>query len=193
MRRSGRRQRPVQAGLTIVELMIALPIILVAASMLVTTITASARQRQVNRENALVSQRVRAVLEGMRNEDFRDVYRLYNADPMDDPQGPGTAFGNRFDVPSLEPLDDSPDGLIGEVILPAIDVSTGPLPEWQLREDSLYDELGMPRDLNADNVVDDLDHSGDYMMLPVVVEARWQGRFGPRRFRVFTLLTEFRL
>ncbi len=175
------------------ELIIALPIILIAASMLYMVIIVSARQRTVNRENAIVAETARSILERMRNEDLADVFVLYNQEPFDDPNGPGTAPGHRFDVPGVRELPDTEDGFEGEIILPAVDVSETETPIWQIREDIAQPDLGMPRDLSGDNLVDGEDHSGDYTVLPVMIIVRWQGRMGPRNFRFHTMLTDYRL
>jgi hypothetical protein len=186
VRRRGRR-----SGLALVEIAVALPVILVASWMLLSTIVATTKTRTINRENALAAEVMRSILESMRNEDFEEVFALYNAEPFDDPVGPGTAPGARFAIPGLQPLPTSPDGMVGTIRLPVLDVSTGPIPVWELREDIADEQLGMPRDLNLDSIVDQSDHSGDYRVLPVMLEAEWVGELGPRRFRFFTVLTEY--
>ena len=64
-------------------------------------------------------------------------------------------------------------------------------PGWILREDVDFPALGMPRDLNGDNIVDDEDHRGDYVLLPVCIRIRWNGRAGEREFTLTTMLTDF--
>jgi len=63
-------------------------------------------------------------------------------------------------------------------------------PGWILREDVELPALGMPRDLNGDNLVDSEDHRGDYVLLPVCVRIRWTGRTGPQELRITTMLTD---
>ena len=65
-------------------------------------------------------------------------------------------------------------------------------PAWELREDHQDERLGMPRDLNGDSILDDLDHASDYILLPVRIRVEWQGRNGPRSFEIHSMLTEFR-
>ena len=65
--------------------------------------------------------------------------------------------------------------------------------ELWVREDLVDAELGLPRDLNGDNVVDDQNHAGDYIILPVCIVVRWQGMFGERSLRMVTMLTDFEL
>lgn len=177
--------------MTLLEVLFALPVVLIAASMLASTLVAIAKQRAVALENAVVAAAVQDTFERMRNEDLRDVFRLYNAEPFDDLLGPGTAPGNFFGVQGLTPLPGQPAGRVAEVRLPALNRGTAVAPVWELREDLVDAELQMPRDLDGDSVVDDANHAGNYTVLPVHVRVTWQGRFGPRRFDMHTLLTEF--
>lgn len=177
--------------MTLLEIIFALPVVLIAASMLASTLVAIAKQRSVTLENAVVSTAVQEVFERMRNEDLRDLFRLYNAEPFDDPFGPGTAPGNFFGVEGLTSLPNIPPGSIGEIFLPAVNTGTGVAPVWELREDMQDPDCQMPRDLNGDSVIDDQDHGADYVVMPVHVRVRWQGKFGPREFNMHTLLSEF--
>ena len=68
-----------------------------------------------------------------------------------------------------------------------------PEPEfWELREDYHDPELGLPRDLNGDSIIDAEDHAEDYILLPVLIRVEWAGRFGPRTYDTHTMLAEFR-
>jgi len=164
----------------------------VAVTMYSSSVGAIARQREINRESAVAAAASQVVLERMRDCAFHDLWTLYNADPDDDPGGAGTAPGSRFAIPGLDALPESPDGLQGEVILPAIQRSVGELPIWELREDFEDAGLGLPRDLTGDEVVDSFDHAEDYRVLPVMVRVRWQGPTGPRRFQVHSLFSDMR-
>jgi len=205
--------RRASRGFTIVELIISMSILLVAASIFYRMVASTSQLREVNRQNAIAADAARVVLEEMRNEDFTQLFYLFNEDPSDDPDGPGTAPGNRFFVEDLVPLPTRPDGLVGEVILPARITKVEQEPsgeaggkmamggagaggralvdELWLREDIPDAELGLPRDLNGDNVVDDSNHAGDYMVLPVSIVVRWQGKYSERSLRVVTMLTDF--
>lgn len=188
-------------------------VMMVAVSIFYQMVITTARMRAVNHENAIAVEAARAVVESMRNEDFVEIYAVFNEDPADDPGGPGTAVGHRFAVDGLVPIVGSPDGLVGEVMFPDLEVmvqvgggGTGgggliggvvggggvQVPDLQLREDAQDPDLGMPRDLNGDSLVDDEDHADDYILLPVRVRIEWEGMFGNRRFELFTQLGEFR-
>ena len=91
----------------------------------------------------------------------------------------GTAPGSNFAVVGLSAWDDDADVLAGEVILPSgLAV---------LREDTENPVLSMPRDLNADLMIDDQDHARDYVVLPVTVRVAWQGKAGRRSFEMSTM------
>jgi hypothetical protein len=170
--------------LTLVELTVVSLILVVAMSTFSTTVANVARQRAIHRENAIASEAARSVLETMRSLPFEEVYATYDADPANDPAGAGSAAGRRFAVSGLAPRADDADGLIGTVRFPGVEVGDA----GELREDVWDDELGMPRDLNADHVIDDRDHALDYIRLPVAIELAWQGTTGERRLAVHAML-----
>jgi len=179
-----------QRGMTLMEIALAMPIIMLALGMFTQMLSAGTGLRQSSRENWLASLRSQDVLETIRNQDFRQLAALYNEDPLDDPDGPGTAPGIHFSVAELRPLANDPDGFVGRVFIPMLNAGTEIAPDWQLREDLDIPALGLPRDLNGDSVIDDQDHSGDFTVLPVEVEIEWQSRFGPRQVRIHTLFSE---
>jgi type II secretory pathway pseudopilin PulG len=195
--------------LTIIEVVVALSVLIVAASIFCQTLLSTSRVRQLNRDNALAADAARVVLERMRNEPYLEIYRDYNEDPNDDPGGNGTGPGHLFDVPGLEPRDDAPQGKVGRITFPSLVVqvtsgsggggklggtggSTVTTTEWHLREDVADEGLGMPRDLNGNNVIDTANHSRDYLVLPVRVRIEWKNGAGARRFDIVTQLGDFR-
>lgn len=175
----------------LVELAIALPIVLIAFGMFVHMLSAGTALRWSATEEWAAGSAAQNVLEEMRNEDFRQLFALYNADAFDDPGGLGTAPGNRFAVPGLDALESDPQGMVGEVLLPTWNAGSEVVPLWELREDLLVEALGMPRDLNGDILLDEQDHAGDYTILPIMVRLRWRGRHGPRELRMHSMLSEF--
>ena len=138
------------------------------------------------RENALAAEAARLTMEAVKASDFADVFALFNTDPNDDPLGAGTAPGSDFEVFGLDPVDGDADGMVGEVVFPTVMVG----PTLELRENISDISLGMPRDINGDEVTDNSDHSADYALLPVVVRLRWEGNAGERQIEVKTLLSE---
>lgn len=201
-----------QRGLSLVEVVVSLSVLVVAASIFCQTLLSTSRMRVLNREGALAADAARVVLERMRNEPFLSIYRDYNEDPKDDPGGNGTGPGHLFDVPGLEPLDGAPQGKVGRIFFSttAVQVTSGgstggggktgmgagggvstTTTQWHLREDREEPGLGMPRDLNGNNVIDTANHSSDYLILPVRVLIEWQGNTGARKFELVTQLGDF--
>ncbi len=230
-------------GATLVEVMIVMTVLVVAASIFAQMIIATSALRGVNRENAIAAEAARITFEEMRNEPFSLVYHLYNPDPNDDPDGPGTAPGHLREVPELRLLDDSETGFQLEILMPAFPPCTpsqldgtrweyedgdmeveeeapaggggsggiglpgglggsgGAQEEeeeeseedefWELREDFTSEDLGLPRDLNGDSIIDAEDHSGDYLLLPITIRVEWAGPHGPRSYEVHSMLTRF--
>ncbi len=174
-----------RAGFTFAELAVVMLILLVALLIFSSTMSGMSKQRAINRESAIAMEAARSRLESMRGVEFDQVFARFNADPDDDPEGPGTAPGNRFAVASLVAAPDSPDGLQGEVVFPVeVDPIEGPM----LRENLDLPALGMPRDLSGDSIIDELDHAGDYFILPALVRIRWTGKSGLRQYEIATQL-----
>lgn len=165
-----------------VELMISIVILTLCCGMLASTLSATSAHRATNYEQGLAVEAARGLVEDMHNWTFGALYATYNDDPSDDPDGPGTAPGKYFQVEELMVTDDDLDGFVGEIILPS---SSGPL-----LENTVNAELGMPRDLNGDILIDGEDHSLDHIILPVRIVIRWQGRAGVRTFVMNTLLAD---
>jgi hypothetical protein len=86
-------------------------------------------------------------------------------------------------VPAFSVAAGDLDGLVGEVVFP-IDPLTG-----ALREDLDLPQLGMPRDLNGDLVIDGADRADDYILLPVLVRLRWESAGRVRSHEVRTILS----
>ncbi len=188
-RRFSRRTR---TGMSLLELVVATMIAVVAMVIFSRMAAAIASQRSINRENAIAADATRDLLETMRNEDFGLLFARYNGDPSDDPIATGPAPGPSFDVPGLRAITGDPDGQVGEILFPSIDLSApgAGVPSLELREDLVDDVLGTPRDLNGDSIVDALDHTDDYYILPLTIQLRWEGRFGEREFVTTTMLCD---
>lgn len=167
----------------------ALTVLLSALLIFSNVVGSLARQRAANRETALAVAAARNQLEILRSQDFGALFALYNSDPSDDPEGAGSAPGHRFAVAGLEPDPAAADGLQGEIAFPTQLDELGAL---ELREDLALRVLGMPRDLSGDNVVDALDHSANYFILPVQVRVRWKSPSGPRQYEMATQLCRYR-
>jgi hypothetical protein len=143
-------------------------------------IASSTRMGSDKRQASIASHAARSLLESMRCRPYRDVFEMYDSDPANDPGGAGSAPGRFFAVEGLDPVPGDPDGFVGVIELPE---SGG-----ELREDLENELLGMPRDLDGDTLIDDLDHADDYEILPVRVRIEWNGPLGPRSLEMYTML-----
>jgi len=179
-------------GMTLLEISIAMPIVLVALGMLVQILAVGTGLRRTNREGRVANAAAQDVLEQVRNQEFSEVIRLYNADPFDDPLGPGTAPGNTFAVSGLPALNPDAGVPVGEIILPTTNTGTEVVPVWEVREDLQLANLSLPRDLNGDVIINAEDRSDDYTIVPALVRVRWRGANGPRTYDLRTLFTELR-
>lgn len=172
-----------------IELVVAFIVIGLSFAIYASTAIAVRGQALGVHELSVAADGAQRVVETLRAEAFDEIVELYGHDPDDDPKGVGTAPGRHFDVAGLAPAEGDTDGHVGEILLPELEVQPG---GWQIREDLNQPELGLPRDLNGDSILDGQDHSHDYLQLPVCVRVRWQGSTGPAVYQLDALLTPFR-
>ena len=166
--------------------MIATTILIIAVLALSQSTVSSMRLANANREGALAQAALRQAVEDLQARNFEDIFALFNAYPGDDP-GPGPAPGPGFAVPGLLPRDADADGLVGQYILPAVEVGGGKLELHETYPDSA---MGMPRDLDGDTFIDDADQADEYQILPVRVRLEWKGKAGDRVLELRTLVTD---
>ncbi len=179
----GARRR---SGFSLVELLCALTVLLISVLGFTQAITASARTNQQTREKTLAMEAARRVIEEVESNVFAEDFWRYNQSPADDPSGVGTAQGGNFVVPGLCAMPGDPDGMVGEIVFPTRVGFPG-----ALREDVVNERLGMPRDLNGDDVIDAGNHAGDYRLLPLLVRVRWRGAAGNASVELRTILGNY--
>lgn len=189
MGRQHKRRRPAaQSGLTMVEVMIAMSVLIVGLLAYTRTVASAALSARTTRESTLATQAAWRVVESMRAQlNFNQVFAMYNTSTADDPGGGIVSPGANFAVPGLLPVAGDADGMPGEIVFPTITVG-GAL---QLREDVANAKLGTPRDLNGDAVIDGVDHAANYQLLPVLVRVRWRGAGGNGLVELPTMLSNF--
>lgn len=180
------KQGSPQAAFSLLEVIIAMSALLIGALGFSQAIYSWSRAADGSRTKTQAFQAARSVIEDLQSRDFDEVFALYNTNPDDDPGGV-VVPGASFTVRGLSPWPGDPDGIVGEVVFPT--AGTGALEE--LREDAQIPELGMPRDLDADGVVDSDDHANNYRLLPVLVRVRWLGAEGRGEVELKTVLGEF--
>ena len=181
MRRLGRQPSGRAGGFTLLEVMVSATVFLLVAGAVTTSIVVSSALNTTSRETALAAHAAESLVEELKSVDFTQAFARYNASPKDDPaleSSPGAAFV----VAGLSALDDDADGFVGRLEFPGDGL--------ELREDHVDAELGLPRDLNGDDVIDALDHAADYRILPVRVTVQWTGQNGTRSIELVTLLTQ---
>ena len=178
-----------QGGFTLLEVMFAAAVLAIAISGSAGAMLSAMQLDRMNRERALALQSARRVIEQAQGVEFSEVFAAYNSVAGDDPAAmvaAGTVPGASFTCAGLTVQNNDPDGMAGEIILTVIQ-NGGVL---ELREDFVDVGLGMPMDLNMDGVIDALDHSGDYLILPLRVRLSWTGAAGPRSADLVTILSE---
>lgn len=180
------RPAPERAGLTLVEVLCALTILMLSVLGFAQAITASARSVQATKERTLATEAARRKIEELEANVFAEVFWRYNDYANDDPGGAGTAQGAHFAVPGLHALASDTDGFVGEIVFPTRVGLPG-----SLREDQTDPKLGTPRDLNADGVIDSANHGGNYRVLPVLVRVRWLGAAGESSVELRTVLGDY--
>ena len=182
--RAARKRR----GLTLLEMSFAIAILSLVGIATSATLAVSTGSNTVNMESVLAYEAAQSVIEEMRVEldtNGREaVVAAYNGtaadDPLDAVGAPMAVPGASFAVNGLDPIAGDADGMVGSVQFPGDGT--------QLLEDVNDRDLGMPRDLNGDGVVDGLDHATDHLILPVRVQVTFQGRRGPRTITLVTAL-----
>ena len=134
-----------------------------------------------NRQTALATAAAQGIVEQLYAADLERAFALYNDHPDDDPDGNGTAPGSSFTVAGLTALEDG--AAQGRISFPTDADSPG-----TLREDVWSSKLATTSDLDLDGAVDDLDHSGDYRVLPVRVRVEWRDGRAERSLELATIL-----
>lgn len=177
-----------RGGFTLLEVMFAAAVLAIAISGSAGAMLSAMQLDRVNRERSLALQSARRVIEQAQDVDFAEVFAAYNSVAGDDPVAMvalGTVPGASFACNGLTVQNNDPDGVSGEILFPTV-LTAGVL---ELREDSVDAALGMPMDLNMDGVIDALDHSGDYLILPMRVRLSWTGVTGERSADLVTILS----
>lgn len=167
-----RRGRAGECGITLVETAISLGALAVGMVAAASCLGASLQLDRANAETVRAFAVARGTMDRVRAETEARMYRSFDADPSNDPDGAGTAPGNLIEVPELGTTGGSAAGTC-TVFLPYDNAG-------HLRENLDIPEIGLPRDLNADGTVDGADHAADALVLPFAVRVRWTGSTGQR-------------
>lgn len=169
------------------EVTIVALLLLVAIGGLAGAVLSSLRLARTTEESTIADEAARALAARLQSEAFDDLFWRYNANPADPEELPaGSAPGPAFDVRGLAPRPDDPDGRVGRIVFPAVDLGGG---VQALREDVLDQRLGMAagRDLNGNGVLGE-DVTNDYVLLPVRLIVEWTGAGGDRSYELDLVL-----
>jgi type II secretory pathway pseudopilin PulG len=181
------RRARARRGITLVEMVVALGVMAVGLLGFLQSIVAAVNVARAQREIAIASEAGRQTIERMRSENFVLVFQRYNVDPSDDPGAAGSAPGASIVVPGLRPLPGAVGGAVGQIVFPTRTAGAA----VALRENIVDENLGMPRDLNGDGLIDGANHANDYRILPVIVRFDWLGANGQQHVRFTTQLANF--
>ena len=177
------KTRGIRGGYTLVELTVAVMVMTITLGGICSSLLSTVSLSRTNHQTSVALDAARSRIEAMRGEIFEEIFLLYNADPQDDPDGPGTGPGNTFSVAGLDPQRDDPDGFVGEITFPG--------DGFVLLEEAKWNdpELGMPRDLNSDGSRNGANRANDYTVLPVRVTVEWLGAGTNQRVDLVTTLS----
>ena len=162
------RRRSGEAGISLIETLVVLGSVTITILGILTAHVTAAQLNRTNHETTLASEAIRSRMETIAASTPDTVIAAY---------GSGTAPGPTF---TLATLGANSAGQRGTVEMP--------LSGGILRENVTNSALGMPKDLNGDGVIDSLDHTADWKILPVLVRLRWNGVNGDREMRLATVL-----
>jgi len=168
------------SGWTVIEVLLSTVLLLTVVVGFAYGLASSTSLGIATKQLGLASEAARAQLEVLRATAFGEVLARYDARVENDPAS-GSSPGASFDVAGLAASPVDADGHVGEIVFPLDD-------DGALREDLELMRLGMPRDLSGEGEIDELDHSGDYRLLPVLVRLRWRGAAGDATFELATVL-----
>ena len=171
------------SGMTLLEIIIGLAVVVIGLLGVMAALVNAARMDQNTADQVRAMNACRTIIETMKQENFAELWRRYNANGADDPLGANTAPGPNFAVTGLRAQAGDGDGMPGQIIFPTS--STG-----NLSETFLDARIGMAvaKDLNGDGDVVDTNVNTTYMILPVRVVVDWRTPSGPYHMEVTTFL-----
>jgi type II secretory pathway pseudopilin PulG len=174
------QRRKGTAGVTLVELMIALGVIAVALMGLVSVILHTTKSNAVMRENLVAMRAAEQKIEEMRAVDFYSIFTDYTT-----VSGGADLRTPTFQVTGLLPVPGAT--VVGKIIFPS-DAYPNP-GGTQLLENMTSELMGVPQDmdLNGSSVIESGVNLatiggplGAYDMLPVMIQLDWQSIHGRR-------------
>ena len=159
-----------QDGFTMIEAVVVMSILLMGLLAMTSTSVTVHALRESDRERRLANSALDSIIE--------DVKGIANAQVGTDPtwsQNFANAYaiggtpGPLYPVNGLQPRD-------GEPSVVSVTITT----DETLTDQELGVNLGMPRDLDNDGLIDNADVTATATIMPVIVRVRWNGSSGNR-------------
>ena len=159
-----------RSGFTLVELVVATTFLLIGLLAISSTTWRVHALRSHTTEHRIANNRMRLVVEHVRSLSAQarqdpDTWTATVVGALSAGGNPGSAF----DAPGLT----APDGAarVGSIQIVTDETAT---------DADLGEQLGMPRDLDGDDIADDVDVSATAKLLPVILRIQWTGKSGTR-------------
>ncbi len=156
------------AGMTLVEVVVALAVLATVLCALISVLMTSWKLDELTREHEAAANGIVEMAELMRNEDFADLYDYYS---------PGGVIGNTFDIPELQGDLDPPVGTITFIMNEDPGSADG-------------DMLGLPLDLDGDGATTTADVRSSHALLPIKLNVTWDGVMGSTTMNFYFLLAQ---
>jgi prepilin-type N-terminal cleavage/methylation domain-containing protein len=158
-----------RSGFTLVELAVGIAILTIGTLAMLSTVVASQKLETSNRERLLARMGAQSVV-----RDVQITARAVAAEQGLEDWGTNfiaelSAPNNWVPVDGLQPWSNLQN--VCEVVIVNDETAS---------DDDLGFELGMPRDLNGDGVVDDTAVTSEGKLFPVIVRVRWETPAGQR-------------
>ncbi|MEZ6015366.1 MAG: type II secretion system protein [Planctomycetota bacterium] len=162
-----------RSGFTLIEVVITAAVLFIGLLAMTSTSWVVHSLRGTYADKQLAHQGMQGVIEDLYalSESARDSEDGW-ATTILERFGVGGAPGPTFNLRGLDPWPG--EATVGRVTIVTDETQT---------DAGLGATLGMPRDLNGDSAVNDVDVSDDAVLLPVIVELRWRGEAGNRQMR----------
>ena len=170
-----------RGGFGLVDICVALFVLSASLGVLVSAVFSGIRLARSDEETAVASQALRSALARIGSLPPREAFAILNAEKADDIAGQTSAAYLALEESLLG--DSSGQAVTIQVVFPVQDDLPG-----VLREDLELPALGMPRDLDGDGEIDSADHSGDVVLLPVLLRLEWEGAAGLQSLQLATIL-----
>ena len=168
------RKGELRGGFTLAETALAMTVLMIALMSLSAATLRMHSLRRQNRERTVAMNTARSVADSIHSfaQETLEVNPTGWAKIVTDALQPGASIGTTFDIEELTPQ-------VNAQVIGNIQVITNE----QTTDAALGVGIGMPRDLDGDGAVNNIDVSTTARLLPVVLTVSWQGVSGAQTLR----------